>query len=140
MVGFEHYNGGVDVAGSARSDAVGRFVYPHAAGTPVLVSHPGYMRVEHLLAEGENVIALEPAAVLEGRVASTMEPTCVSALGAARRSITSTTGPGGGFRMTGLDRGTWEVRAGCDREGYPVEVSIGGPGTYRVVVPPSADP
>ena len=140
MVGFEQDNGGLDVAGSARSDAAGRFRYPHAAGTPVLVSHPAYMRVEILLAEGENVIALEPAAVVEGRVASATEPTCVSALGAARRPITSTTGPGGGFRISGLDRGTWEVRAGCDQEGYPAEVRIAGPGTYRVVVPPPGDP
>jgi hypothetical protein len=139
MVGDEQDLGGLDVAGSARSDATGRFRYPHAAGTPVLVSHPAYMRVEQLLAEGENVFALEPRAVLEGRVASANEPTCVSAISASRRPISSTSEAGGGFRITGLDRGAWEVRAGCDQEGYPAEVHIDGPGTYRVVVPPPGD-
>ena len=68
------------------------------------------------------------------------EPTCLTALGDTRRPLTSTTGPGGAFRIAGLDRGTWYVMAGCDREGYQVEVKVTGPGTYRVLVPPPADP
>jgi len=140
MVGYEHYNGGEDVTGSVRSDAVGRFRYPHAAGTPVLVSHPAYMRVERTLGEGDTVIALQPAAVLEGRVVSAREPTCVTAFGKASVTLSSTSEAGGTFRIPGLDRGTWRVTAGCREEGYPATVRVDGPGTYRLVVPPPGDP
>ena len=140
MVGFEHYNGGEDVAGSTRSDEAGRFRYPHASTTPVLISHPGYMRIERVLAQGQNVIALQPAAVLEGRVASVREATCVTATGEASVTLTSTTEPGGTFRIPGLDRGTWTVTAGCTQDGHPVTVHVDGPGTYSVVVPPPGDP
>jgi hypothetical protein len=107
---------------------------------PVLVSHPAYMRVERVLTTGENVITLQPAAVLEGRVLFVREPTCVSAFGESSIMLTSITESGGVFRIAGLDRGTWRVTAGCLEEGRPAMVLVAGPGTYSVVVPPPGEP
>jgi len=139
MVGFEHYNGGDDVAGSTRTDALGRFHYPHASQVPVLVTHPGHMRIEQVLQEGENVVRLAGGAVLEGRVRDEMGPTCVTAMGETMKEVTSMTDPGGGFRLEGLDRGTWSVSAGCREDGERVQVSIDRPGHYQVIVPPPGD-
>jgi len=61
------------------------------------------------LGEGENVITLQPAAVLEGRVVSAREPTCVTATGETSITLTSTAEAGGAFRIPGLDRGIWRV-------------------------------
>jgi len=66
-------------------------------------------RVERALGEGENVITLQPAAVLEGRVVSASEPTCVTATGETSITLTSTAEAGGAFRIPGLDRGIWRV-------------------------------
>ena len=68
------------------------------------------------------------------------EPTCVTATDEASVRLTSTSEPGGAFRISGLDRWTWRVTGGSEQEGYPATVRVDGPGTYQVVVPPPGDP
>jgi Carboxypeptidase regulatory-like domain len=136
MAGYEHYNGGEDVVGSVRTDAEGRFAYPSAGSVPVLVSHPGHMRAEIHLEPGNNDVRLERGAVLEGRVAGAGEGTCVRAWSDIHGWQSVATGPGGTFRLEGVDRGEWVVRSGCEEQGEAARVQVDRPGSYSVVVPP----
>jgi hypothetical protein len=136
MAGYEHYNGGDDVVGSVRTDAEGRFGYPSAGPVPVLVSHPGHMRAEIRLESGTKEVRLERGAVLEGRVAGAGEGTCVRAYSEVYGWQSVATGPGGSFRLEGVDRGEWVVRSGCDEQGEAARVQVDRPGRYPVVIPP----
>ena len=136
MTGFEHYNGGEDVVASARTDAEGRFSYAAAGPVPVLISHPGHMRAEVRLESGITDVRLERGAVVEGRVAGAAEGTCVQALSYTYGETSASTGPGGSFRLEGVDRGEWVIRSGCGEQGEAARVQVDRPGHYSMMVPP----
>ena len=101
--------------------------------------HPDYWRTDVVLTGGEDLIQLQAGAVIEGRVAGATSRTCLEASSDSdfepdREAVTDS---GGGFRLTGIGKGRWRLRAGCFGRGSPhdIEVVVNSPGTYRVVVP-----